>query len=84
MSRIIKSTETKSRVMVGEAEGKCRVIANGFELEVMKMFSIVVRTAQLCEYVENYWIVHFQQVTWKNRLHNIRKYSKKTRMKDII
>ena len=49
--------------MVGEAEGKCRVIANGFELEVMKMFSIVVRTAQLCEYVENYWIVHFQQVT---------------------
>lgn len=62
MSRIIKSTETKSRVMVGEAEGKWRVIASGFELEVMKI-EIVVRTAQLCEYVENYWIVHFQQVT---------------------
>lgn len=38
MSRIIKSTETKGRVIVGKDEGKWRVIANGFELEVMKMF----------------------------------------------
>ena len=49
-------------VAKGWGKGKWRVIANGFELEVMKI-EIVVRTAQLCEYVENYWIVRFQQVT---------------------
>ena len=38
MSKIIKSAETKSRVVVGKAERKRRAIANGFELEVMKMF----------------------------------------------
>ena len=38
MSKIIKSTEIKSRVMVGKAERKWRAIATGFELEVMKMF----------------------------------------------